>query len=202
MCARVQLTRFRPARRRAGGVRFTRLRRKARHHLFSAISLPKALLPPDSIVLHVMQRNCWHLENNQPDLWSEVGWLRKSLNLFAQRSTQRQGDKRQRRSRRNRVTRTVAKWFAQSTSEWPKTLPQGIQGDRNPLGTPFSSIFRRAAKDGATGGRRPPSAARKNVKQKDHAPGGPTEKTMPVKTRNKTITPPGGPTEKRMHINT
>ena len=48
----------------------------------------------DSIVLHVMQRNCWHLENNQPDLWSEVGWLRKSLNLFAQRSTQRQGDKR------------------------------------------------------------------------------------------------------------
>ena len=54
--ARVQLTRFRPARRRAGGVRFTRLRRKARHHLFSAISLPKALLPPDSIVLHELRR--------------------------------------------------------------------------------------------------------------------------------------------------
>ena len=35
-----------------------------------------------------------------------------------------------------------------------KTLPQGIQGDRNPLGTPFSPIFRRATKDGATGGRR------------------------------------------------
>ena len=34
--ARVQLTRFRPARRRAGGVRFTRLRRKAKHHLFAA----------------------------------------------------------------------------------------------------------------------------------------------------------------------
>ena len=43
-----------------------------------------------------------------------------------------------------------------------KTLPLGIQGDRNPLGTPFSSIFRRATKDGA--------------------PGGPTEKRMPVKT--------------------
>ena len=54
--ARVQLTRFRPARRRAGGVRFTRLRRKARHHLFSAISLPKALLPPDSIVLLRLRR--------------------------------------------------------------------------------------------------------------------------------------------------
>ena len=53
--ARVQFTRFRPARRRAGGVRFTRLRRKARHHLFSAISLPKALLPPVSVVLHVTQ---------------------------------------------------------------------------------------------------------------------------------------------------
>ena len=44
----------------------------------------------------------------------------------------------------------------------PKHYPQGIQGDRNPLGTPFSSIFRRAAKDGA--------------------PGGPDEKRMPVKT--------------------
>ena len=70
VCARVQLTRFRPAR----GVLRT--------------------ASTDSVVLHVMQRNCWHLENNQPDLWSEVGWLRKSLNLFAQRSTQRQGDKR------------------------------------------------------------------------------------------------------------
>ena len=54
--ALVQLTRFRPARRRAGGVRFTRLRRKAKHHLFSAITLPKALLPPDSIVLLQLRR--------------------------------------------------------------------------------------------------------------------------------------------------
>ena len=68
VCARVQLTRFRPARRRAGGVRFTRLRRKAKHHLFSAISLPKALLPPDSMVLHELRRKRWHLKNNQPDL--------------------------------------------------------------------------------------------------------------------------------------
>ena len=52
----MQFTRFRPVRRRAGGVRFTRLRRKAKHHLFSAISLPKALLPPDSIVLLQLRR--------------------------------------------------------------------------------------------------------------------------------------------------
>ena len=32
----MQFTRFRPVRRRAGGVRFARLRRKAKHHLFSA----------------------------------------------------------------------------------------------------------------------------------------------------------------------
>ena len=57
--------------------------------------------------------------------------------------------------------------FAQSTSEWPKTLPQGIQGDRNPLGTPFSSIFRRAAKDGAAGGTgsRKKNQASKTVKK-------------------------------------
>ena len=66
--ALVQLTRFRPARRRAGGVRFTRLRRKAKHHLFSAISLPKALLPPDSIVLLQLRRIRWHFKNNQPNL--------------------------------------------------------------------------------------------------------------------------------------
>ena len=66
--------------------------------------------------------------------------MRRNFYLPWHRSTQRQGDKRQRtprvfasrhRSRLNRVTRTVAEWFAQSTSEWPKTLPQGIQGAAN-----------------------------------------------------------------------
>ena len=33
--AEMQLTRFRLVRRRAGGVRFARLRRKAKHHLFA-----------------------------------------------------------------------------------------------------------------------------------------------------------------------
>ena len=42
--------------------------------------------------------------------------------------------------------------------------PQGIQGDRNPLGTPFSSIFRRAAKDGVPEGRWKSSAVGKHVK--------------------------------------
>ena len=68
VCARVQFTRFRPVRRRAGGVRFTRLRRKAKHHLFSAISLPKALLPPDSVVLLRVRRKRWHFKNNQLNL--------------------------------------------------------------------------------------------------------------------------------------
>ena len=35
---------------------------------FFGNSLPKALLPPDSIVLHVMQRNCWNFKNNQLNL--------------------------------------------------------------------------------------------------------------------------------------
>ena len=45
--------------------------------------------------------------------------------------------------------------------------PQGIQGDRNPLGTPFSSIFRRAAKDGVPEGR---SEKRMPVKLKASPP--------------------------------
>ena len=84
MCARVQLTRFRPVRRRAGGVRFTRLRRKAKHHLFSAISLPKALLPPDSIVLLQLRQKRWHLMNNLPDLKSEVRWFYECSCHFGQ----------------------------------------------------------------------------------------------------------------------
>ena len=49
--ALVHFTRFRLVRWRAGGVRFARLRRKAKHHLFATISLPQALLPPDSCLL-------------------------------------------------------------------------------------------------------------------------------------------------------
>ena len=48
----MHFTRFRLVRWRAGGVRFARLRRKAKHRLFAAISLLQALLPPDSCVLH------------------------------------------------------------------------------------------------------------------------------------------------------
>ena len=92
--AQMQLTRFRPVRRRAGGVRFARLRRKAKHHLFSAISLPKALLPPDSIVLHALRRKRWHLKNNRRCVYSEARWWRKRFNLSRQCSTQRQGNKR------------------------------------------------------------------------------------------------------------
>ena len=114
--AQMQLTRFRPARRRAGGVRFTRLRRKARHHLFSAISLPKALLPPDSIVLLQLRRKRWHFKNNRRNLWSEVGWLHKSCCFSGHRTPRalppamlthpRQGGARH--ARLNRVKCTVA----------------------------------------------------------------------------------------------
>ena len=72
----MQLTRFRLVRRRAGGVRFARLRRKAKHHLFAAISLPQALLPPDSCVLHVLRQERWRSKNNQRFSNPEVGWLR------------------------------------------------------------------------------------------------------------------------------
>ena len=48
----------------------------------------------------------------------------------------------------------------------PNHYPQGIQWDRNPLGTPFSSIFRRATKDGATGGRRNSREVGKNAPPK------------------------------------
>ena len=86
----------------------------------------------DSIVLHVVRRNRWHFKNNRRNLWSEVGLLRKSCCLSEHRSTQRQGDKRQRRSRRNRVTRTIAKWFAQSTSGILQNIAPGIQGAAAP----------------------------------------------------------------------
>ena len=45
----------------------------------------------------------------------------------------------------------------------PNHYPQGIQGDRNPLGTPFSSIFRRATKDGVPEGRWYRSAVSKKM---------------------------------------
>ena len=73
--ALVQFTRFRLVRWRAGGVRFARLRRKARHHLFAAISLLQALLPPDSCVLHQLRLNRWHSKNNQRFANFAVGWL-------------------------------------------------------------------------------------------------------------------------------
>ena len=63
--ALVHFTRFRLVRWRAGGVRFARLRRKAKHRLFAAISLSQALLPPDSCVLHRLRLNRWHAKNNR-----------------------------------------------------------------------------------------------------------------------------------------
>ena len=74
------------------------------------------------------------------------------------------------------MVRTKHVWFTLNH------YPQGIQGDRNPLGTPFSSIFRRAAKDGVPEGRWKSRAVGKKRTAKDIAPGGRLEKRMPVNT--------------------
>ena len=42
----------------------------------------------DSCVLRHVRQKRWHLKNNQPNLWSEVGWLRKFCNHYGQCSTQ------------------------------------------------------------------------------------------------------------------
>ena len=92
-----------------------------------------------------------------------------------------------RHARLNRVTRTVAKWFAQSTSEWPKTLPRGSNGGRSPLGLSFSPIFLQTKKDGATGGRRFSREVSKIVQSKDTPPEVSGQASRPVKTKNPKI---------------
>ena len=84
--ALVQFTRFRLVRWRAGGVRFARLCRKAKHRLFAAISLPQALLPPDSCVLLQLQLKSWHSKNNQRFANFAVRWLRECSDLSWQRT--------------------------------------------------------------------------------------------------------------------
>ena len=146
--ALVQLTRFRPVR-----------------------GVCKHTVSTDSVVLLQLRRIRWHLENNRPDLWSAVGWLRRNFYLpwhphpkgtsYGDAEASPSGRSTQsawkqcgaRHARLNRVKCTVAKWFAQSTSEWPKTLLRGSNGGRSPLGLSFSPIFLQTKKDGATGGR-------------------------------------------------
>ena len=90
----------------------------------------------DSIVLHEVRRNRWHFKNNRPNLWSEVGWLRRNFYLPWQRSTQSAWKQcGARHARLNRVTRTIAKWFAQSTSGFLQNItPRGFKGP--PIGAP------------------------------------------------------------------
>ena len=69
------------------------------------------------------------------------------------RSTQRQGDKRSAAAdviASNAPLRNGSHTVRQVST---KTLPKGIQGDRNPLGTPFSPIFLQTKKDGVPEGR-------------------------------------------------
>ena len=81
----------------------------------------------------------------------------------------------------------------------PKHYPRGFKGPQ-PLGTPFSPIFRRATKDGAPGGRWFSREVGKKRAKKDMvprskcpwgAPGGPTEKRMPVKRKTQDYAPGG-----------
>ena len=166
--AQVQFTRFRLVRWRAGGVRFARLCRKAKHRLFAAISLSQALLPPDSCLLLQLRQNRWHSKNNRSFANLAVGWLRECSDLSGHRSTQRQGDK---RSAAADLIASNAPLRDGTHKARQNPVPhelRGIKGGRNPLCTPFSSIFRRATKDGAPGGRIVKNAAGKNVKPKKH----------------------------------
>ena len=95
-----------------------------------------------------------------------------------------------RHARLNRVKCTVARRFAQSTSEWPKTLPRGFNGGRSPLGLSFSPIFLQTKKDGATGGRESSSAAGKNVQRKMEPPEGVGLGERLVKNVQRKISPP------------
>ena len=145
--ARVQFTRFRPARRRAGGVRFTRLRRKAKHHLFSAISLPKALLPPDSVVLRQLPRKhvgtsvIWAMQHAER---MEAVRSHAMRDLIASNAPLRK--------RRHKVRPASS-----------KTLPRGSNGGRSPLGLSFSPICLQTKKDGVPEGRRNSREAGKNA---------------------------------------
>ena len=109
--------------------------------------------------------------------------MRKSCCFSEQRSTQSAWKQcGARHARLNRVKCTVAKWFAQSTSEWPKTLTPGdSRGSQSPWHafllylSPCSERWspRRAFRKENAG---------KNVKQKGHATGGRNEKIAPRKT--------------------
>ena len=97
-----------------------------------------------------------------------------------------------RHARLNRVTRTVAKWFAQSTSEWPKTLLRGSNGGRSPLGLSFFHIFLQTKKDMATGGRWSSRAVGKKRAAKDGVPEGRWSRRAPGKNVKRKTQPPEG----------
>ena len=124
--ALVQFTRFRLVRWRAGGVRFARLCRKAKHRLFAAISLSQALLPPDSCVLLQLRLKSWHLWNNQRFANFAVRWLRECSDFSGQCSTQRQGNK---RSAAADLIASIAPLRTRTTKVRPVSCPALTPGD-------------------------------------------------------------------------
>ena len=142
-----------------------------------------ALLPPGSVVLQVQAlRNCLRFFWAAYPKGTSYGDAEASPSGRSTQSAWKQCGARH--ARRNRVKCTVAKWFAQSTSESTKTLPRGSNGGRSPLGLSFSPIFLQTKKDGATGGRWFSSAAGKNVQRKISPPEVVTRRSRPVKPHN------------------
>ena len=132
--------------------------------------------------------------NNRRFEKSAVGWLRKFCNPYGQCSTPRQGDKRSAAADLIASHAPLRTRRHKARQAYTKTLPRGFKGPQ-PLGTPFSPIFRRATKDGATGGRRMSRAVGKHVKSKTPPPEvvGLVErpvKTHPPKQKPNALQPP------------
>ena len=127
--AQMQLTRFRPVR----GVLRT--------------------ASTDSTVLLQLRRIRWHFKNNQPDLWSTVGWLRKFY-PFNRSAVRRAHGSSAEHAMRDLIASNAPLREGRHTARQngPKHYPGDPTGPR-PLGLSFSTIFLQTKKDGATGGR-------------------------------------------------
>ena len=151
---------------------------------------PFCTVSTDSIVLLQLRRIRWHFKNNQRNLWSEVRWLRKFYPFNRTAVRRAHGSSAEHAMRDLIATHAPLRTRRHKARQnGPKHYPQGIQGDRNPLGTPFSSIFRRAAKDGVPEGCWKSRAVGKNVQRKMESPKGVGKVERLVKTYSERWSP-------------